>query len=691
MRLVCPNCATQYEVDDSAVPASGREVQCGNCSSTWFQAPARSNVGVSEQPSELTQWSDEGVEIAADVPKDIPGPGPEIETAPNEEIINEPEADILIEAGELGTADSPDYQNTPSEASTAADTPDEAPTSGVGAKATVGAAIGAGLAGAAMAGDEATDGSGAQPTDEGQDAAAPSETENVDLTAPDDVSTKVETAIRETATVSDDDLAKIAAEEIEATKAASRAAEEAKAATDAAIRAAEDAASRDALERSAETSASTQASAASAGAAVEDQTLEEISNAIANAAADHDAGNLSDAAVGTEPDVDSPESQETLAPYEADSASSPDVDDAAEAVARIAEQQTSWLQEESVDGAESAIDTDLAEVAASVQQSGADVASDIEDTVSQQTGDLANELEPSVSQFVDETAGEEIPASTTMEQIAEEVSDSVPDVDGADTSPPIDGINAEINEALESLEAGKPVPDDADGQRLSDYDLTGTAETPQPSPQEVSDAVFQAASSEPEPTQSSLDKVQQAFEAEPEDPMIEAVEKDAQIDQSESLAAKLKARVAEAAKAQENSNVGTAGLALGASAAGISAAAGRRTTSFPTRDTEDLSSSLRPKSREGKTIRPRLRPEATPEPAKSRFSQGFLIALALFVTALLIYLFRAQIAAVIPALEPALTAYAGVIDQVRLVAQDAVGKLVEAVQGLMASFGSDQG
>ncbi len=38
MRLVCPKCAAQYEVDDSAIPDAGRNVQCGD---TWFQEPLR--------------------------------------------------------------------------------------------------------------------------------------------------------------------------------------------------------------------------------------------------------------------------------------------------------------------------------------------------------------------------------------------------------------------------------------------------------------------------------------------------------------------------------------------------------------------------------------------------------------------------------------------------------------------------
>ncbi|TGD44595.1 thioredoxin [Pseudotabrizicola sediminis] len=39
MRLICPNCDAQYEVDDSAIPDAGRDVQCSNCGHAWFQMP----------------------------------------------------------------------------------------------------------------------------------------------------------------------------------------------------------------------------------------------------------------------------------------------------------------------------------------------------------------------------------------------------------------------------------------------------------------------------------------------------------------------------------------------------------------------------------------------------------------------------------------------------------------------------
>jgi predicted Zn finger-like uncharacterized protein len=38
MRLICPNCDAEYEVDDAAIPQNGRDVQCSNCGHAWFQA-----------------------------------------------------------------------------------------------------------------------------------------------------------------------------------------------------------------------------------------------------------------------------------------------------------------------------------------------------------------------------------------------------------------------------------------------------------------------------------------------------------------------------------------------------------------------------------------------------------------------------------------------------------------------------
>lgn len=37
MRLICPNCAAQYEIDAAVLPEKGRDVECSRCGQIWFQ------------------------------------------------------------------------------------------------------------------------------------------------------------------------------------------------------------------------------------------------------------------------------------------------------------------------------------------------------------------------------------------------------------------------------------------------------------------------------------------------------------------------------------------------------------------------------------------------------------------------------------------------------------------------------
>ncbi|KCV81153.1 hypothetical protein ATO10_13269 [Actibacterium atlanticum] len=83
MRLICPNCDAQYEVDDSVIPVDGRDVQCSNCGTTWFQ----------------------------------PGPGMEAEEKalmpPAPEPTPEPEAEVAIEPEPEPTQDTPTETEAP--------------------------------------------------------------------------------------------------------------------------------------------------------------------------------------------------------------------------------------------------------------------------------------------------------------------------------------------------------------------------------------------------------------------------------------------------------------------------------------------------------------------------------------------------------------------------------------------------
>jgi predicted Zn finger-like uncharacterized protein len=67
MRLICPSCGAQYEVDDSVIPEAGRDVQCSNCGRAWFQvsaaqlkAQAERDAAASDEPQEeAVVWSED--------------------------------------------------------------------------------------------------------------------------------------------------------------------------------------------------------------------------------------------------------------------------------------------------------------------------------------------------------------------------------------------------------------------------------------------------------------------------------------------------------------------------------------------------------------------------------------------------------------------------------------------------------
>jgi hypothetical protein len=52
-------------------------------------------------------------------------------------------------------------------------------------------------------------------------------------------------------------------------------------------------------------------------------------------------------------------------------------------------------------------------------------------------------------------------------------------------------------------------------------------------------------------------------------------------------------------------------------------------------------------------------------PPRSRFGRGLLLALALFAAALGVYRYSFELAARLPAIAPALEAYAGAVDRLR--------------------------
>lgn len=84
MRLICPNCGAQYDVPDDVMPPEGRDVQCSNCSETWFQAHPEGDAEQSSPPAPVVE---EPTEVTA--PRNI------IQDAPPEPADQEAEKDAL--------------------------------------------------------------------------------------------------------------------------------------------------------------------------------------------------------------------------------------------------------------------------------------------------------------------------------------------------------------------------------------------------------------------------------------------------------------------------------------------------------------------------------------------------------------------------------------------------------------------
>lgn len=71
MRLICPNCDAEYEVDDSAIPDTGRDVQCSNCGHAWFQLPPEIELALVQEEELFGQAA---AEAGPDVPPAIDPP-----------------------------------------------------------------------------------------------------------------------------------------------------------------------------------------------------------------------------------------------------------------------------------------------------------------------------------------------------------------------------------------------------------------------------------------------------------------------------------------------------------------------------------------------------------------------------------------------------------------------------------------
>ena len=113
MRLVCPNCGAQYEVDDRVIPDTGRDVQCSNCGHGWFQKHPDQDAELAEELGTVPPVA-EPEEAPAPEPEPEPAPEPEPELTPEPEPDPEPEPEPEEDAedgaedeGELPPAPTP--------------------------------------------------------------------------------------------------------------------------------------------------------------------------------------------------------------------------------------------------------------------------------------------------------------------------------------------------------------------------------------------------------------------------------------------------------------------------------------------------------------------------------------------------------------------------------------------------------
>lgn len=93
MRLICPSCGAQYEVDESVIPEMGRDVQCSNCGHAWFQqSAAQLRAEEAKRAAE-----DDVAEAESEAP--LPVDEPEPEEAPDDD------AEAVAEAHPEATGD----------------------------------------------------------------------------------------------------------------------------------------------------------------------------------------------------------------------------------------------------------------------------------------------------------------------------------------------------------------------------------------------------------------------------------------------------------------------------------------------------------------------------------------------------------------------------------------------------------
>ena len=95
MRLICPNCSAQYEVDATLIPDEGRDVQCSNCGHNWFELPPA--VEAAAPPPEMEVEEDGALEPVSEEAVETPDVEAEPDVEPETPADEEPEIRADIE------------------------------------------------------------------------------------------------------------------------------------------------------------------------------------------------------------------------------------------------------------------------------------------------------------------------------------------------------------------------------------------------------------------------------------------------------------------------------------------------------------------------------------------------------------------------------------------------------------------
>lgn len=132
MRLICPNCGAQYEVDARVIPDTGRDVQCSNCGHTWFQRPATLDPDLAEELGFETTQAEDVADVAEEPPVPSFDDEPEEDFAPDYAPEPEPEPEPEVAAIEEPVAPIEGHEDvaapkTPTEAPLSEDEPVEDP------------------------------------------------------------------------------------------------------------------------------------------------------------------------------------------------------------------------------------------------------------------------------------------------------------------------------------------------------------------------------------------------------------------------------------------------------------------------------------------------------------------------------------------------------------------------------------